>query len=71
MQCALYRRLGGSRRVAIAFRLSAFVRDTTMAGIRHRHPEYDAIQVHLAYARLTLGEALVREVYPGRELVEP
>jgi hypothetical protein len=42
-----------------------------MAGIRSRHPDYDDLQVLLAYARLTLGDELVLEAWAGRELVEP
>jgi hypothetical protein len=71
VQTEIYRRLGGAERVAIQFRLTAMVRDLATAGIRARHPQYDDQQVLLAYARLTLGDALTQAAWPGRELVEP
>jgi hypothetical protein len=71
MQVDAFRRLGGAERMAIAFRLTGMVRDLAMAGIRHRHPDYDAAQTRMAYARLTLGDAVVREAFPGQDLIEP
>ena len=40
VQREAYLRLGGAERVAIQFRLTSLVRDTAMAGILSRHPEY-------------------------------
>lgn len=71
VQIAAYRRLGGSARVAIAFRLGTLVRETALAGIRRRHPEYDDGQARRALHRLLLGDVLMREVYPGEALVDP
>lgn len=71
VQLEVYRRLGGAGRVATMFRLNDMVRNATMAGIKRRHPDYDGRQVELAWQRLTLGDALVREAFPGRELIEP
>jgi hypothetical protein len=71
VQIEIYRRMGGPGRVAEMFRLNDLARKMTMAGIRSRHPEYDDEQLRLAYARLTLGDDLVRKVWPDRELVEP
>jgi hypothetical protein len=71
VQIEAYRRMGGPGRLAVVFRLNELVRDTAKSGIRSRHPEYDEEQVHLAYARLVLGDELVREVWPGRSLVQP
>jgi hypothetical protein len=70
-QLDVYRRLGGTERVAIMFRLSAMVRDVAMAGIRRRHPTYDETQVRLAWQRLVLGDELTRTVFPDRELIDP
>ena len=66
-----YRRLGGPARVEIVFRLNALVRQTAMAGIRRRHPAYTERDVIAAYRRLTLGDELVRQVYPDQPLVDP
>ena len=41
----LYRRAGAARRVAIALELSEAVRETTLAGIRRRHPEFSEREV--------------------------
>lgn len=66
-----YRRLGGRARVEIMFRLNDSVRALSMSGIRRRHPTYSDEQVRMAYARLRLGDALMREVWPNRPLVDP
>ncbi len=66
-----YRRLGGTERVAIAFRLGALVRETTLAGILRRHPTYSNMQLEMALRRLVLGDELVQMVWPNRELVDP
>jgi hypothetical protein len=42
-----------------------------LAGIRSRHPDYSAAQVETAYARMVLGDAIVRAMWPDRELVDP
>jgi hypothetical protein len=71
LQVDLYRRLGGTDRAAIMFRLSDFARRVSLAGIRHRHPEYDDELSLLALARLRFGDDLVGRAWPGRPLVEP
>ncbi len=71
VQLDVYRRLGGAARVAVLFRLSTLVRETSMAGILSRHPEYDEAQVQMAWRRLVLGDDLVRRAWPDLELVDP
>jgi hypothetical protein len=71
VQRAVYHRLGGRERLAIAFRLNETVRRMAMSGIRSRHPEYSDRQVQRAFARLRLGDALVRQVWPNQPLVDP
>lgn len=70
-QLDAYRRMEGRGRVAVMFRLGEMTRRTSMAGIRHRHPEYDDVQVRLALARLLFGDNLVRRAWPEQELVDP
>lgn len=70
-QTEIYRAMSGAERVAIAFRLSAAARSTTMAGIMARHPDYSMSTAHRALARLTLGDDLVRRLWPGQPLVAP
>ena len=71
LQIEAYRRTGPAGRIDLIFRLNELMRATTKAGIRSRHPEYDDMQVHLAYARLALGDDLVREVWPDHPRVAP
>ena len=70
-QIEVYRRMSGKERIAVAFRLNELARETAMAGIRARHPDYAEEQVRLAFFRLTLGDELTRAVWPGRGLVDP
>jgi hypothetical protein len=71
VQREAYVRLGGAERVAIQFRLTSLVRDTAMAGILSRHPEYSDAQAQMALRRLWLGDELVQKAWPDRELVDP
>jgi hypothetical protein len=71
VQLEACRRMGGSGRAQVMFRLNEMARRTTEAGIRRRHPEYDDDQVLLALARLLHGDELVRRAWPGRALLEP
>jgi hypothetical protein len=71
LQRQIYLRLGGSERLAIAFRLSDSVRRLAQAGIRRRHPDYTDAQVEQAFARLRLGDAVMRAIWPDRTLVDP
>ncbi len=41
VQTAVYRRMGGARRVEIALELSELVRDLARARIRQQHPAFD------------------------------
>jgi len=70
-QSELYVRMGGRGRVDVVYRLNQAMRRMAVAGIRARHPGYSALQVDRAYARMVLGDALVRAIWPGGELVDP
>jgi hypothetical protein len=70
-QVEAYRRIGGTGRAQVMFRLCEMTRKAAEAGIRARHPQYDGTQVRLALARLVYGDDLVRRAWPDRELVEP
>ena len=71
MQADVLRRLGGAARLARVFALNERARELAVAGIRRRHPEYTDAQVHAAWLRLKLGDAIARAVWPGRLLVDP
>jgi hypothetical protein len=70
-QIAAYRRMGGTARSAIAFRLTALARRAVESGIRARHPEYDEARVRRALLRLRYGDEAARCVWLGEDLVEP
>jgi hypothetical protein len=64
LQTAIYRRMTGAERAAIAFRLTASARSATLAGIMARHPDYSPADARRAFARLTLGDDLVSRIWP-------
>jgi hypothetical protein len=49
VQLALYRKVGPSGRARVAVELSDAVRETAIAGIRRRHPEYSERDVMLSF----------------------
>jgi RNase P/RNase MRP subunit POP5 len=70
-QVEVYRRMGGTARAEVMFRLTRMARSVAEAGIRSRHPDYDDARVALALARLLYGDDLARHAWPGRELPDP
>jgi hypothetical protein len=55
IQLELYRRADPATRAQIAVDLSEAVRQTTLDGIRRRHPEYSEREVSAAFLRLVYG----------------
>lgn len=55
MQLQLYREAGPARRVQIAVELSDAVRETALAGIRRRHPDYSERKVRDTFLRVVYG----------------
>ena len=51
-----------SERAQMAMELSDSVRETSVAGIKKRHPDYSAEEVNLAVLRLSIGEDLFNRV---------
>ena len=70
-QVALLRRMGGERRVDVAFRLTALAREASRAGIRARHPQYGEDDVKRAFFRMLHGDAAARLVWPDSDLLDP
>jgi hypothetical protein len=70
-QTEAYRRMTGTERSALVFRLNQMARDVAAAGIRSRHPAYTEDQVRRALRRLLLGDEIMRRVWPHQELVDP
>jgi hypothetical protein len=71
IQRDVYRCMSAHERMTIAFRLTSATRHLAEAGIKARHGGYTDDQLRLAYARLVLGDALVRAAWPDHELVAP
>ena len=65
VQIGIFRRMAPERRLAMAFEMSNNMRRVAVSSVRSRHPDYSEDQVRLAVTRLTLGEQLFHEVYPG------
>jgi hypothetical protein len=55
IQLRLYRQAGPSRRAQIAVELSDAVRETALAGIRRRHPDYSDEEVRADFLRIVYG----------------
>jgi hypothetical protein len=71
VQLEAYRRMGPEGRLRVGLELTQLSRSLLAAGIRARHPEYGADDVHLALVRAWLGPALFRVAYPGAPELEP
>lgn len=67
-QIEILRQMGMAGRAELTFRLCDELRNTTKAGIRHRHPDYTVQQVTQAYLRLILDKDLFEQVFPGCEI---
>jgi hypothetical protein len=65
VQAMVFRQMPAGRRLELAFEMSNSLRRIVAAGVRNRHPEYSPEQVRLAVIRLTLGEDLFRQAFPG------
>ncbi len=66
IQRAIFRRMTGSARVALALEMSDDARSLTEAGIRDRHPTWTDDQVQDALLERLLGAALAAEVRQSR-----
>jgi hypothetical protein len=70
-QLGVYRRMGPSRRVALAADLSAAARELTRSGIRSRNPAYSDADVESALLLLLYGDDLFRRAWPNRPRLAP
>ncbi len=71
IQIRVWQQMTGSARVELAARMSSEARDVSQAGIRDRHPEYNAEQVRFALYRMILGDELFSAAWPHAALLEP
>ncbi len=65
VELEVWRRMPPEKRLALAFRMTASLRDISAAGIKSRHPEYTPEQIKMALIRMSLGDDLFSQVYPG------
>lgn len=66
VQIEALRRLDGPTRLQMALRMSDDSREITLAGIRHRHPDWTDAEVHRELLRLLLGRELAAAVTQRR-----
>lgn len=62
VQVEALRRMGGPKRLQLALEMSEESRQVTLAGIRHRHPDWTDAAVHRELLRLMLGRELATAV---------
>jgi hypothetical protein len=67
----VYRAMTGAQRCDLAEEMSIAARELALAGIRTRHPDYDADQARSALLRMILGDHLFRRVWPNAPLLSP
>ena len=63
------RAMSGGERLELAFKLSDEWRDSVVANVRSRHPEYAEQQIRMATLLLMQGKEIFEMVYPGLEIV--
>ncbi len=71
LQLAIYRRLGGERRVALGLLMADEGRALALAGVAARHPEYSPQEREDAVRALYLGREVFEQVWPGRIVPDP
>ncbi len=64
MQLTLWRRMSPMEKARAVGQFSRSVRELSLAGIRHRHPQASERECRLRYAVLTLGRTLACAAYP-------
>ena len=62
VQLAVFRRLGPTRRLALACQMSDEARAIAEAGIRHRHPAWPSDRIRKATRDLMLGDELAQRL---------
>jgi hypothetical protein len=68
VQIEVFRRMAPGKRLRMALHLSDSLRAIVAAGVKSRHPEFNAEQIKLEVIRLTLGDDLFRKVYPEKRV---
>lgn len=66
VQGEILRGFDGPERLAMALRMGDEARAVSLAGIRHRHPDWSETQAHHELLRVMLGPDLAAEVIDSR-----
>ena len=71
LQIDIFRGMTPAERLQRGSELSQLSRGLLADGVKHRHPEYDEEEIHLAVIRIELGDALFLTVYPDAKHIVP
>ena len=69
VQRAVWRAMSDERKFRQTLDASTSIREMALAGIRHRHPDYDERRVKLAWLRMTMGRDAFARLFPNDEVV--
>ena len=61
---SVLQRKTGAQRARMAMELSDAVRETCVAGIKERHPDYSPDKIKLVILRLSIGKDLFNQIAP-------
>jgi hypothetical protein len=67
-QHEIFRSMSIEDRANLTFELSDRVKQITLAGIRHRHPDYDEKQVRQAWHYMILDRKTYNDLYKNSEI---
>ncbi len=71
VQLAVLRRMTVAQRTSLANQMSTAARETTLAAIKARHPDYSEEHARWALFRLVVGDDLFKRAWPRAPLVDP
>ena len=71
VQLTVLRRMTAAQRFSLANEMSAAARDTALAAIKTRHPDYSELHARWALFRMLIGDELFRRAWPHAPLVAP
>lgn len=71
VQLAVLRRMTVAQRTSLANQMSTAARETTLAAIKARHPDYSEEHARWALFRVVVGDALFKRAWPRAPLVDP
>jgi hypothetical protein len=70
-QIAAWRAMSDGEKLQLVLRMSATVRQLTLAGVEQRYPDASPRERFLRVAQITLGDDLARRAYPDLDHLGP